>query len=494
VSRGNTLRVVEPDERAERYARLQQEHLERAWRADRPGSTEPRVVIALPSYSLDRSVLEHYGDRLGPLENRYLYAMLRAQQPGIRLVYLSSSPVPQSVVDGYLELAPPDTHDTIRRNTIFVSPDDRSSRPLAEKLLDKPHLVETVRRLVGDQPALIEPFTITEAEQELAVALDAPMNGTDPALRKLAWKSTGRKLFRAAGVRIPAGVEDVRSLDEVVAAVRSLRAEQPSLAGVVVKLDDSVAGDGNVVLRFAELSDGDRGLRELVNRSLAPWYVDTLRRGGVVEELIVGRDFCSPSGQMELCPDGVVEVVSTHDQRLGGEHGQVFEGCTFPARAPYAAEIAEQSARVGEALVASGAIGRVSVDFAAVRGDDGWDLYALEINLRKGGTTHPYGITRLLTGGHYDARSGCFSLEDGSARCYGATDNLVDEGWHERSPVEVRRRLAESGVAFDTAARVGVIPHLLDCLAVDGRMGYTAIGRSREEVDELEARIVDALC
>ena len=474
------------------FERLQRERLVQAWRADRPGSTEAHVVIALPSYSVDRSVYEHYGGRIGPLEHRYLYAILRTQQPGTRVIHLSSRPVPMEVVEGYVALAPPEAREVVGHNSLLLSPDDASPRPLADKVLDQPQLLEAIRRFIGNDPALIEPWNVTAAERDLAVALDVPINGTNPARRSLATKSGGRKLFAAVGVRTPLGVEHVRSPAEVAAAVSDLRARKPDLAGVVVKLDDSVAGDGNIVLRFNGL-DEHPALGELVRRSLPDWYVGVLADGGIVEELVVGDDFCSPSGQGEICPDGQVEVLSTHDQRMGGPHGQVFEGCTFPAREEYAAEVAVAVRKTGEALAAAGAIGRFAVDFAAVREGKRWALFALEINLRKGGTTHPFGITRLLTGGRYDPPGARFLLSDGSTRCYGATDNLVDERWRDRSPAEVRHRLAAAGLEFDAASRVGVIPHLLDCLAVDGRMGYTAVGRSREEVADLEDGVARAL-
>lgn len=448
-------------------------------------------MIALPSYSVDRSVLEHYGARVGPLENRYLYTILRARQPGLRAIYLSSRPVPTEIVEGYLDLVTPGERAVIERQVLLASPDDPSSRSLANKVLDNAPLLDELRRFVGDDPALIEPWNVTEAEQELALALGAPINGTDASLRSVATKSQGRKLFTRVGVPVPAGVEDVASPTDVAAAAKQLRDQVPALAGVVVKLDDSVAGDGNVVLRFdtAEGVDVD----DLVRRSLPDWYVDVLQAGGIVEQLVVGEGFCSPSVQVALRPDGVAEIVSTHDQRLGGTHGQVFEGCSFPAREEYALSIASHAQRIAEGLIALGAIGRVGIDFAAVRSSTGWDVYALEINLRKGGTTHPFGLLRVLTGGSYDMEAGTFRLPDGSERCYGATDNLVDDSWRGRAPAEVRQRLRDACVGFDRVQATGVVPHLLDCLPVDGRMGYTAIGRSRDEVAEVEERVEAAL-
>ena len=55
-------------------------------------------------------------------------------------------------------------------------------------------------------------------------------------------------MFRESGVPLPVGSEDVRSVDDVLAAIAAVRAERPLVGGVVLKLDDSGAGDGNVVL------------------------------------------------------------------------------------------------------------------------------------------------------------------------------------------------------------------------------------------------------
>lgn len=473
----------------ERYAALQR-RLPAAWDADRPGSRTQRVVVALPSYSLDQGVLSHYGARVAPLENRFLYVALRSADRATRVVYLSSRPVDPELFTSYLSLLPPADHETVRSRTLLVSPDDVSVGPLAAKVLARPELLDEIRRFIGDDVALIEPWNVTDAERDLALALDAPINGTDPSLWRLGTKSEGRRLFRAVGVDHPAGVEAVTTVDDVVRAVRQLRSDGAAQAGVVVKLDDSVAGDGNVVLTDAELrADVDTAVRS----ALSSAYVADLRAGGVVEELVTGDEFRSPSGQGQIQPDGTIDVLATHDQRLGGASGQVFEGCTFPASDEYASDVAVRVAVVGRALRARGAVGRFAVDFAAARTGSSWRLAALEINLRKGGTTHPFGITRMMTGGRYDPASNRFVLPDGSARWYGATDNLVDAAWVGRRPTEVVDRLRQAGLGYDTSNATGVVPHLLDCLAVDGRMGYTAIGRDRAHVAELERQLLVTL-
>lgn len=439
-------------------------------------------MIGLPSYSVDRSLYEHYGDRVPALENRYLYGILSARQPAKRVVYLSSLPVRQDVVDGYLALVDPADRHAVTERSFVASPDDTSRRSLAEKVLDRGDLVDALRKFIGDELALIEAWNVTDCETALAVAIGAPIHGTDPRLRTLATKSNGRRLLREAGVPVPEGVEDVRSADDVARAMEIVKRRRPEVGSVVVKLDDSAAGDGNLVVATSDVA--------AVADLLPAWYRDTLAAGGIVEERIEGEAFRSPSAQATITPLGEVTVLATHEQRLAG---QVYEGCTFPADPDYAPTLGAYVEQVGRHLSALGAVGRYAVDFVAVRRGGEWCLYGLEINLRKGGTTHPYGITRVLVGGGYDAATATYLDDTGSSKYYGATDNLLDEAWIGRPPSDVLRVTAASGVGFDRQTRTGVIPHLLDCLKVDGRMGYTAIADTPERVAELEARFVEAL-
>ena len=61
-------------------------------------------------------------------------------------------------------------------------------------------------------------------------------------------------------------------------------------------------------------------------------------RGGIVEERVgVGaKEVRSPSVQLRITPLGKVELLSTHDQMLGGPSGQSYLGCIFPADPAYA--------------------------------------------------------------------------------------------------------------------------------------------------------------
>ena len=53
------------------------------------------------------------------------------------------------------------------------------------------------------------------------------------------------------------GEGDLRSVDDVVAALARLRTSEPGIRRAVVKLNDSFAGEGNGVFRFPEDLPGE---------------------------------------------------------------------------------------------------------------------------------------------------------------------------------------------------------------------------------------------
>lgn len=136
--------------------------------------------------------------------------------------------------------------------------------------------------------------------------------------------------------------------------------------------------------------------------------------GGIVEERIQGRDFLNPSVQLRISPLDEVEILSTHDQLLGGPSGGSFHGSKLPANPGYGLLLAREAAKIGERLADLGALGRFAVDFVVVRNaDDEWEAYAIEINLRMGGTTHPFQILQFLTDGSFDPEDGVFRAPSG---------------------------------------------------------------------------------
>jgi hypothetical protein len=209
-------------------------------------------------------------------------------------------------------------------------------------------------------------------------------------------------------------------------------------------------------------------------------YVATFERdGGIVEERILGEELRSPSVQLRVRPDGSVELLSTHDQLLGGTSGQTYLGCVFPADPAYSRLIAEPAQRIAERLAAAGALGRFAIDFVVVRDESGaWSAYAIEINLRKGGTTHPFLTLQFLTDGSYDGASGQFLTRGGDRKHLVATDHLEADELRAMSVDDLFDAVARHGLHFDQSSQTGVVFHMISSLSECGRVGMTAVGDS----------------
>ena len=197
-----------------------------------------------------------------------------------------------------------------------------------------------------------------------------------------------------------------------------LKRRNPALRKAVVKLNDSFSGEGNAIFRYADGRADPVSVRAQLPRlefSVAweTWddFHERFRRmGGIAEEFVEGSFKTSPSVQLRTDPRGEVLPISTHDQVLGGPSGQVFLGCLFPAQDGYRRAITDEALKIGAVLGRRGVVSRFGVDFLAVREhpEDAWTLYALEINLRMGGTTHPFLALQFLTGGRLDPETGLF--------------------------------------------------------------------------------------
>ena len=450
--------------------------LRTAWPMDRRRAS--RVVLTIPSINLDATVMTRHRESVWVLEERALFWILAMRQPWVRVVAVTRRPVDPVGVEYYLSLLP-DPEDARARLTLISLDAASDDRPLAALILDRPDVVDQLRAAVGDDPsaAMVMPFNVTEQEQNLALEIGAPIYGIEHRFARYGRKSDGRRLFADVGVACAPGVEDVRSAEDVAAAITALR---PS-GDVVVKLNDSVYGEGNV--RLQPGTDP---------RVLPASYLADLRRlGGVVECWLDGDEVASPSAQLRIRPGGETLVISTHDQMLGGENGQQFTGGRFPASGAYHHTIVAPARRVAERLAAEGAVGRFGIDFVVVRDPDGtWRAYAMELNLREGGTSHPYGTLWLLTEGNFDADAGAFRLADGGRRVLVASDN-VPVGPDDPETVLAASRAA--GTDYDSATSTGTVFHMFAAVAAEGRISAVTIGTSHADAARRHERMTTAI-
>lgn len=505
---GDGVPVPGSEEELLRFARIQERLAPLAARlvAD-PGI--PQTVVVAPSLTLDADELakisgaHHYEERL-------LCMLMLLRLPRTHLIFVTSQHVPMAIVDYYLHLLPGVPLRHARRRLTLLSCHDASNVPLTQKILDRPRLVERIRSAIPDPlSAHLSCFNSTAIERSLAVRLGIPLYGNDPALNGLGTKSGGREVFREAGIPMPDGFEHLRDEKDIAEAVVELKRRDPGLRRVAIKLNEGFSGEGNAVFSYDGAPENGDDLARWVREEL-PKRIrfesngETWERylckfgemGGIVECWVEGGEVRSPSVQCRINPLGEAAVVSTHDQVLGGPSGQIFLGSTFPADEAYSRDLKEAGEKVGKVLKERGALGRFAIDFISIKRDDGsqgWEHRAIEINLRKGGTTHPYLILRFLTDGAYDAESGTYCTPTAKPCYYYASDNIQSPNYRGLTPDDLVDIAVDNGLHFDSASQQGVIFHLIGALSQYGKLGAVCIGDSHESAQKFYRDTVEVL-
>jgi hypothetical protein len=481
-------------ERSARFGRLQ-ERLGPVWsamRLNQPGES----IVVVPSVAPDGPHMT--GAAVQALEERFLFLLLLLRQPRLQVIYVTGRPIPEPIIEYYLGLLPGVIPRQARRRLHMVATHDGSAQPLAAKLLARPRVLAQLRALIPD-PSLchLVPYSTTTLERDLALVLGVPLFGADPRLLPFGTKTGCRQLFAETGVAHPLGREDVRDVDGVVGALTEMRAARPAMTDAIVKLNEGVAGRGNAVVDLRGLpapgsADEPGELRARVEgmalehaATRPAEYLDRLMRdGGIVEERVSGTEVRSPSVQLRVTPLGEVELLSTHDQVLGGPTGQRYLGCRFPADFGYAQAITREAAKVGARLAREGVLGRFAIDFVVVRDAAGaWRPYAIELNLRKGGTTHPFLTLQFLTDGRYDPVTALFTSPSGREKHLVATDHLESELFRGLTTDDLFDIAVRNRLHFDQARQTGIVFHMMSALSELGSVGLTAVGDTPDQAD-----------
>ncbi|MFI5134741.1 MAG: peptide ligase PGM1-related protein [Chitinophagales bacterium] len=484
-----------PEER-QRFRELQQ-LLRPQYEKVFPDMAAKKTIVIIPSLTIDQELQTRVSGGMY-YEERLLSLLMLLRMPRTHVVYVTSVPVDPVIVDYYLHLLPGITGSHARQRLTMLSCYDGSPRSLSEKILERPMLMQRIREAVPVyELAHITAYNATPFERTLSVRLNLPLFACDPDLLPYGSKSGSRKIFRDAGIEMAPGFEDVKDEKEVIEALVTLKTNNPSLQKAVIKVNEGFSGEGNAIFSFA-------GCPEKGN--IQSWVSDHLKdhltvvakdftyeifmskfieMQGVVEEFIPGEIKTSPSAQCLINPMGEAEVISTHDQVLGGESGQVFIGAKFPADEAYAGEIGMKGLRVANEMKKYGVLGRFSIDFISVKENarpdavgNEWKHYAVEINLRKGGTTHPNLLLQGLTVGKYDVEKGIYITANGQRRYYFSSDNVKSDNYRVLTPPDLIDIATLDNLQYDGSTQQGVMFHLIGALSQYGKLGVVCIGDS----------------
>jgi hypothetical protein len=470
-----------------------------------PDKLAPRTVVIIPSLSLDEEILSKITGHIH-YEERLLCLLMLLRMPLTKVIYVTSVPVDNIIIDYYLHLLPGITGIHARQRLTMLSCYDASSKPLTKKILERPRLIQRIKQNITDDTAAhLTCFNITGLEKTLAVQLGIPLFGTDPDLFYEGTKSGSRKIFKAAGVCLPDGFEDLKTRQDVVKALAALKKNNPGLRKAVIKMNDGFSGEGNAIYYYPDFS-ANGSMEKNIDES-TPLHLKILAKdlteklffekiyemGGITEEFIDADVKTSPSVQCLINPLNQVEVLSTHDQLLGGEDGQIFLGASFPANYEYNISLAEEGKKIAHTMAKKGVLGRFAIDFISVKQNNEWNHYAIEINLRKGGTTHHYFMLQFLTDGVYNAEKGEYLTASGNKRFYFSTDNVSKECYKGLSPNDLIDIAMFHSLMYDGASQQGVMFHLIGAVSQYGKLGLVCIGDTPQKAKEYYDKVIYVL-
>ena len=166
-----------------------------------------RTVVVVPSLSLDQEVMANISG-VGHYEERLLCLLLLLRLPRARLIYVTSKPIPESIIDYYLHLLPGVPSQHARRRLTLICCHDTGPECLTAKILARPRVIDRIRAAIPDRnSAHMTCFNVSGQERSLAVQLGVPIYGCNPDLLELGSKGGSRTIFRQAGVTMPDGFE-----------------------------------------------------------------------------------------------------------------------------------------------------------------------------------------------------------------------------------------------------------------------------------------------
>ena len=245
--------LIDLDKQREEFLLLQNELRER-WQTVDLFDRSDADILVIPSVTLDQREMMKI-DGVHHYEERLLFSLIRLRNPQTRLVYITSQPLHPSVIDYYLQLLPGIPFSHARERLLLLSTYDASPRPLSEKILERPRLIEKIRQALRPARSFMICYNSTHLEEALSVALNIPLLAAAPHLLYWGTKSGSREIFAECGIPLPNGSKLVKNADDLAEAAAELWEKEPHLQRMVIKLNEGFSGEGNALLDLRKLRE-----------------------------------------------------------------------------------------------------------------------------------------------------------------------------------------------------------------------------------------------
>lgn len=483
-------------------------------------SGKPVLVLAISSFNLDMKEVETIENYLH-YEHRALWNILRARDPNVRVLFVSSDPVPKEAIDHLLESLPPEEAQSVRSRIDFLHVGDRRAIYLTDKIMASPLLQAQIllrgSNLIGErmnsQNSLLFPYNVTPEVVNMAKALGVEFVGLSPVLTELNTKSLNHDLFASTKVPHPKTFAHIKSERIMAASVWRLFKENPELERVFTKTNKGTSGQGIFDVSRKELYEA--GYKEEMSRADAlPIIIRVLRSkeqndetwgevmvrsrtdGAVVQEGV--PHVRGPSAQLYIHSNGRVELLSTHMQKI---EDKAYVGSSYPAYPKQPAlqqKLESYALELAQTLARYGVRGRLAFDFFEVNLSGGrsadsksqTDFVVGEANIREGGTTHSWEILHRLLETHHRPDLGTMvSGVTGKPVYYEMTDGYKTPWLLNKTSKEVlalfNRHPVWQRLRFQLETGEGIQLHMTEAIGEFGKVAYTASGTTPERAAAL---------
>lgn len=352
---------------------------------------------------------------------------------------------------------------------------------LADRLVRDRDAVSRIARLIGDRPALVDPFYASPAEIRLARMLEPELGRSVPTLGgppDVALRVYHKPVVRRAALRlgIPVAPGEVVELptgpggspSDVEPLRRAVRRHLVRTGRVIVRGALGASGCATHVI------DGSTGSLSSALEAVSAQKVNSTFVVNVMFDLTA-----SPNVQFFVAPgDGEITTLALTDQRF--DRAGRYDGNIYPAPVHNAEPMVQAARKVAARLRDAGYRGLGGCDFGeyqdAESGEFRWFL--AELNARINGATYPMALAghlnrRSETRGHPTVRAFLTGSVQGTVPSFG---ELLED---------------LRGFLFRPAEGRGIVPHSAAMLP-ENKFNIVVLGRTRPEVEKTHREFREA--
>ena len=189
--------------------------------------------------------------------------------------------------------------------------------------------------------------------------------------------------------------------------------------------------------------------------------------------------------QLRVTPLGEVELLSTHDQLLGGPSGQSYLGCRFPADIAYAREITAEASKIGAAARATGRARALRHRLRRrARRAGAWAVVRHRAQSAQGRDDAPVPHAAVPDRRRLRPGTALFTAPSGREKYLVASDHVESDQLRgltidDLFDIAVRHRLH-----FHQGRQTGIVFHMMSAVGELGRVGLTAVDDTPDLADQ----------